>query len=294
VLNLQARALPPVTVHIDTPSHARVYDYFLGGTTNWVVDREFGANVLDQYPLMRRLVLAHRLFLNRVVRHLMRRGIRQFLDVGSGVPAIGATHQVADEYSAVAGRPPRARVVYADNDPVAVAHGELLLDNYGDPSRQVMIEADIRDPVDLWQQAVDTELLDPTQPVGLLLVAILHLKQLDTAGHEMVPDAVTRLRGLLPTGSHVAISHVTDEDIPDEIRVSLDGLKRIYDASGSGDVRWRCRADIEALLGDLRPVDPGWISAIDWRPEATGPSAPAISFPPSSGAVIWAGVGEKV
>lgn len=290
----QPGSLPPVTVHLDAPSVARVFDYYLGGTTNWEVDRAFADQVLDRFPLMRGIALTHRIFLNRVVRYLARRGVKQFLDIGSGVVSTGATHNVADQLAVHERRRPNTRVVYVDNDPIAVAHSELSLDENGDRRRHAVIRADLRDPEDLWLQALSTELLDPNQPVALLLIAVLHLDQPDAAGNEIGPSSVTKLRELLPFGSYVAVSHVTDEGIPDDVRVKIEGLKRIYDAGGSGSVTWRSHADIQSMLGDLRMVEPGWISATEWRPEETGPSAPKVSAAPSSTALIWAGLGQKV
>ena len=303
MLHPQAVPLPPVAVHLDTPSVARVHDYYLGGTTNWAVDRDFGDQVLNRFPLMRRIAIVNRLFLNRVVRHLMNRGVRQFLDVGSGVLTAGATHHVADELAVQQDRRPDAHVVYVDNDPVAVAHAELLLDSEGDPRRQAVVEADLRDPYDLWRRVLDTELLDPDQPVALLLVSVLHLQQLDFSGAEIGAESVARLRDLLPAGSFVAVSHTTDDGVSAEAGDTLAGLKRFYNTSGAASVRWRSRAEIAELLGDLRMLDPGWTWAAAWHPEDTGPTAPRVEFLPgqhvSGGAqrpmdaVIWSGVAEK-
>ncbi|OLF15170.1 SAM-dependent methyltransferase [Actinophytocola xanthii] len=287
----QPGSAPSVTVHLETPSIARVHDYYLGGTANWEVDRAFGDEVLDRFPLMRRIVFAHRLFLNRAVRHMVRQGIRQFLDVGSGVPNAGATHDVADELARETRRPPETRVVYVDNDPVAVAHTELLLDARGDRCRHAVVDADLRDPDALWQLAVETELLEPAEPVGLLLIGLLHLRQPDAEGQECVPAAVAKLRELLPMGSFVAISHVSDDGVPEDVGATLAGLKELLDRSGSGDVHWRSRCGIRSLLGDLRLVDPGWLPATEWRPEETGPSARTTSLPCEE--IIWAGVGRK-
>lgn len=296
--DLQERSLPPVAVHIDTPSVARVYDYYLGGSTNWEVDRQFGDHVLERFPLVRRIVFGHRVFLSRVVRYLLEQGVRQFLDVGSGVPAVGATHQVAKEYfsrDAVADRAHRseARVVYVDNDPIAVAHAELLLDQYGDPRCQMTVEADLREPGDLWQRALDTEIIDQNQPIALLLVGVLHLQQLDAVGNEISVDSVSKLCELLPPGSYVAISHITDEGVPAHVQQTLSGLKHLYDTAGSSKVTWRSRTEIESMTDNLSMVAPGWTSATKWHPEETGPTAPTVSFPPASDSVIWVGVGKK-
>lgn len=285
--------LPPVSVQLETPSVARVYDYYLGGTTNWEVDRSFGDQVLERFPLMRRIAFVHRLFLNRVVCHLLQRGINQFLDVGAGVPSTGASHEVADTWAAHAGKRPSARVVYVDNDPLAVAYGQLYLAENGDRRRHAMIEGDLRAPGDLWEQALDTDLLDRNRPVGLLLIGLLQLEQHDADGNEVGADSVAKLRELMPFGSYAAISHVTDERVPGAVRQTLNGLKRFYETAGGATVRWRTRAEIQSLRGDWRDVEPGWTSAIDWHPEDTGPHAPRIGLPSATRPVIWAGVAKK-
>lgn len=293
MLRSQSGSLPPVTVRIETHSVARVYDYYLGGTTNWEVDRSFGDQVLDRFPLMRRIAFAHRLFLNRVVCHLMQRGVYQFLDVGAGVPSAGATHEVADDWAICVDKRPYARVVYVDNDPVAVAHSQVLLDNEGDRRRHAVIEADLRDPEDLWQQALETDLLDRNRPIALLLIGLLHLQQLDGDGNEVGPASVAKLRELLPFGSYIALSHVSDEGVPADVQHTLAGLKQLYDTVGICEVMWRGRNDIQSMLGNLRMVEPGWTAAGDWHPEDTGPGAPEIALPNVSNAVIWAGVAKK-
>jgi hypothetical protein len=273
---------------------ARVYNYFLGGTTNWEVDRSFGDYVLGQFPLVRRITFAHRLFLHRVVRYLIREhGVCQFLDVGSGVPSAGAAHEVADDWAICERRPPRTRVVYVDNDPVAVAHANLLLDRQGDRHRHAVVNADLRNPDELWRRVLDTELIDRSRPIALLLVGMLHLEQVDMAGNEIGAASVARMRELLPAGSYVAISQVTDEKVPSEIRETLSGLKEVYDDSGSGNVIWRSRAEVQAMLGDCQMLEPGWTAATAWRPEENGPGAPVISFPPLTDTVVWAGVGRR-
>lgn len=289
----QSGLLPPVTVHLETPSVARVYDYYLGGTTNWEVDRSFADQVLDRFPLIRRIAFVHRLFLNRVVCHLMRRGVCQFLDVGAGVANAGATHDVADSWAIGRDKRPYARVVYVDNDPIAVAHSQVLLDSGGDRRRHAVVEADLRDPEELWQQALETGLLDRNRPIGLLLIGFLHLQQLDAHGHEIGPKSVAKLRELLPLGSHIAISHVTDEGVPGGVRHMLEGLKRVYDQYDNGMVHWRSRARIQAMFGEWDLVEPGWTAAGDWHPEDTGPHAPEITLPTSCNGVVWAGVAKK-
>jgi O-methyltransferase involved in polyketide biosynthesis len=285
---------PPKGLDLERPSVARVYDYFLGGTANWAVDREFGDRVLARFPLLRDIAIANRLFLNRVVRHLTKRGIRQFLDIGAGVPTSGNTHQVADEVKRDAGEAPDVRVVYVDNEPVAVAHAEMLLNREGDPGRHAVIEADLREPDALWQQALETDLINPDEPVALLLIAILHVHQPDAEGNDIGPQAVARLRELLPVGSFLAISHSTHEGIPTEHREKLADLKRMYDESSSSNGIWRSHAEIEAMFADFRPVEPGWTWTPLWHPEETGATVRTVTFRTPNESAVWAAVGEKV
>jgi hypothetical protein len=293
VPNENSDPIPPAGVDLDRPSVARVYDYLLGGTANWSIDRRFGDQMTAIAPLAKGMALANRAFLNRAVRYLTRQGVRQFLDIGAGVPTAGNTHQVADELAIEEGRDPNARVVYVDNEPVAVAYGEAILDKEGDDRRHAVIEADLRAPEDLWSKAFDTGLLDMSEPIAMLLIAVLHVQQPDQSGVDVGPDAVAKLRGRLPGGSYLAISHATDDGVPPDLARDLGDIKKLYDTSSSSNVVWRKREDIEALLGDFEVVEPGWAWTSEWRPEESSASAPVITFPAPNHAVIWAGIGKK-
>ncbi|MFD2416366.1 SAM-dependent methyltransferase [Amycolatopsis pigmentata] len=271
---------------MDRPSVARVYDYYLGGTANYEVDREFGEKVLADFPLLKPIARANRLFLHRVVRYLAQRGVSQFVDIGSGVPTMGSTHQVADE----TGR--NTRVVYVDHEPTAVAHSRTLLETSGDPRRHAVLHADLREPDELWRQMADTGLIDLGKPVALLLIAVLHVQQPGPDGTEIGPASVARYRELLPPGSYLAISHITDDGVPVGLADALVGLKRKYDESGS-PVIWRSRAEIGALMGDFAGIAPGMTWTSLWHPEASGPGAPAVRFAAPEESAIWGGVGHK-
>jgi hypothetical protein len=286
--------IPPAGVDITRPSVARVYDYFLDGSANWAIDREFGDRVLTRFPLAKQIAVANRLFLNRVVRHLTRIGVRQFLDVGAGVPTRGNTHEVADEVAIRDGRKPDTRVVYVDNEPIAVAHAEVLLNDAGDLNRHAVIHADLRDPDGLWRQAVDTGLLNLDEPVALLLIAVLHVHQPGEDGvTDIGAESVARFRELLPPGSYLAISHTTDDGVPPELKDQLAELKRMYDATSTSKLKWRTTAEIAALFDGFELLEPGLTWTPEWHPEETGPTATPVMFKTPSHAIIRSGVGRK-
>jgi S-adenosyl methyltransferase len=288
VVDAQSPILAPPRVVLDRPSIARVYDYLLGGTANWAIDRDFVRRALRRFPLLRDVAMANRMFVNRVVRYLARRGVRQFLDIGAGIPAWDNTHQIADEVAR------GCRVVYADHEPVAVAHAEVLLDKEGDPDRHAIINADLRCPDELWREAVATGLIDPAAPVAVLMAAVLHVHQPGPGGDDVGAESVARFRDLVPNGSYLAISHITNEGIPPEFVPKIMDLKHLYDEMCSSDVIWRTRWEIDALLGDFAPVHPGMVWTPQWRPEEARPSAQhPLRFASPNQAVIWAGVGQK-
>ncbi|GAB3439136.1 SAM-dependent methyltransferase [Actinophytocola sediminis] len=283
---------PPAGIDLHRPSIARIYDYYLGGRTNWAADREFADCVLRTFPLLKDIALGNRVFLNRVVRHLDQHGVRQFLDIGAGVPTSGNTHEVADELRHAQRRRPDTRVVYVANEPVTVAHAEIMLDQQGDPNRHAAIAADLRTPDEVWEQALDTELLDPHAPVGLLLIAVLHFRQPGPRG-DVSAESVARFRELLPPGSFIAITHATLDGVPPAITEGFAELKRAFDREISSDLVFRARAEISALLDGWSMLDPGWVWAPQWHPEETGPSVRTITFPSPSHAGLWSGVGRK-
>lgn len=284
---VQDESLPLEGVDLQHPSVARVYDWYLGGNANWAIDREFGKRVVDEFPLIRSVAIANRLYLHRVVRHLVKRGVRQFVDIGSGVPTMGNTHAVADE---VAGD---SRVVYIDNEPVAVAHSKVLLEQVGDPDRHAAINADFRRPDQLWQRVIETGVIDLEEPVALLLIALLHVAQPGSDGTDVSPKAVARYRDLLPWGSYLAISHITDDGVPPELEGGLVNLKRMYDTSASSNVIWRSKQEIRDLFGDFEIIEPGLCWTPEWHPEDSSPNSPSINFVTPNESAIWAGVGRK-
>jgi S-adenosyl methyltransferase len=275
--------LPPFDA-TERPSVARVYDYYLGGTAHRPIDRHFADEVLASFPLVRPVARANRIFLQRAVRHLMRLGVRQFVDVGSGVPTMGSTYAVADEVE-----PGAARVVHADNDPAAVGHAREILARHGDPHRHAVVEADLRDPDELWRRVGATGLLDPTTPVALLLIAVLHLRQL---ADDPVSRLVSRYRELLPGGSYLAISHATKDGLSDRVMARVSGVGRLYGRHGSPAV-WRTRRDIAGLFGDFELVEPGLTWTPLWHPEEAGRDEPAVTFESPDESIVLAGLARK-
>ena len=279
--------LPPPGVDLARPSVARVYDFYLGGTANWAIDREFGKKVMSRFPLIRPIAKANRLFLHRVVRHLTRQGVRQFIDIGSGVPTMGPTHEVADQLA------PNSRVVYVDNEPVAVAHSEMLLEQHGDPTRHAAINADLREPDVLWHQVESTGVIDMNEPVVLLMIAVLHVRQIGPTGDDIGDASLARYRELVPRGSYLAISQLTTDGVSPEMELHLADLKQMYDTSSSSKAMFRDREGIRSLFGDFEMVDPGLTWTPLWHPEEKSPTAPVITFAEPRESAILAGVGRK-
>ena len=239
----------PAEVALGQPSPARIYDYLLGGSHNLAVDRQVAEQVLASMPDGRAQARANRAFLFRAVRHLVAVGIRQFLDLGSGIPTVGNVHEVARRAA------PQTRVVYVDIDPVAVAHARALLS--GDPLTGV-VGADVRDVEGILDSPEVGRLLDLDQPVGLLMVAILHV----------VPDAddptglVRRLRDAVPPGSYLAIGHGTADSRPE----NADRLTQISRRTPT-PMTPRTREQIAAFFDGFTLLDPGLVWAPLWRPD---------------------------
>jgi hypothetical protein len=278
---------PPEGVNLERPTVARVYDYYLGGTTNWAIDREFGDEVLSEFPVLADIAKANRQFLYRMVRQLMRQGVRQFIDLGAGVPTMDHTHAVAEGFD-----PGAAKVVYVDHEPVAVAHSQMLLEENGDPKRHVAINGDIRSPERLWEHIRSLNLIDFDQPVAVLMIAVLHVQQQDELGQDMGEALVARYRDLLSPGSYLTISHLTDDGVPPAFVERMAKLKQMYDTTSS-PVIWRTRQQIRDLFADFEILDPGLTWTPDWHPEETGSMIKGVNFERSSESAIFAGVGRK-
>jgi S-adenosyl methyltransferase len=244
---------------IDTakPHSARMYDYFLGGKDNFAADRQTAQKAMESWPAVRTAVRENRTFLGRTVRYLVAEaGIRQFLDIGTGLPSANNVHEVAQDLA------PSCRVVYVDNDPIVLAHARALLTSAPE-GKTAYIHADFRDPEKILRDPAVRDTLDFTKPVALMLVAILHF----------VPDeadprrTIATLLDALPSGSYVVASHVTDEHDPD----MLAGAGRAYQERGLiGQIR-TSEEFADLVFTGLEMVDPGVVMVSEWRPQGAGP-----------------------
>ncbi|NIH86395.1 SAM-dependent methyltransferase [Amycolatopsis granulosa] len=252
-------AVRAVADSLDRPSAARVYDYFLGGTNHYAIDREFAQKIQRTLPLIGEYMKTSRQFLGRAVRESVRLGVRQFVDIGSGLPTAGNVHDVADET-----RPQRdTRVVYVDNEPVALAHSQLLLADNADPARHAAIAADFLQTPDLWARVLDTGLIDARQPVALVINAVLHfVKDADD------PDSrVACLRERLAPGSLLVLSQMTNENPRgDEERQALADLVGYYETT-TNPGQLRTVAEFARFFGDWELLEPGLVYAPAWHPD---------------------------
>ncbi|GAA4430779.1 SAM-dependent methyltransferase [Actinokineospora soli] len=263
----------PPSVDISVPSMARTYDYLLGGAHNFAVDRQLAAHVEQVMPDARSAARVSRAFLGRVVNFMVGQGIRQFLDIGSGIPTVSNVHEVAQAAA------PECRVVYVDKDPIAVAHSELLL---ADNDRAAIVHGDMRDPDAILGHPETARLLDLDQPVGLLLLMMLHWLPDDADPWALM----ARYRAALAPGSLLAITHVT-ADHQDERLDEVTGL--IKESRSADQLTERSHDQIRALFGDWDPVEPGLVGCSAWRPAGPGDVADAAEM----NMVIHGGVARK-
>jgi hypothetical protein len=261
----------PRTVALGTSvAHiARVYDYWLGGKDNFAVDRVAAEQVIAAYPGIVRSARGNRAFLARAVRYLVREGgVRQFLDIGTGLPAANNVHEVAQ------GLVPQCRVVYVDNDPIVLAHARALLAS-GPDGATAYIDADLRDPDQILASAA--RLLDFSHPVAVMLVAILqHLSDADDPY-----GIVTRLMETVPAGSYLALSHPARDLQAEAMAKIADSMNELV----AEKVTFRSQAEVLRFLDGLELVEPGVVPAPQWRPESDIEAA--------SPTVMWAAVGRK-
>lgn len=240
----------PADVNLDNPSTARIWDYFLGGSHNFAADRSFAETILELVPVMVQVAHEHRAFLRRAVAWCGHAGIRQFLDLGSGIPTVGNVHEVAQAVD------PSCRVAYVDLDPVAVAHSRAILSS--NPNTGI-VAGDLRDPEAVLTDPVTRGLIDFTEPVAILLVSVLHF--LDDA--QRPADLVAAYARAMVPGSYLVISHAgVDREFTQREREALV----VYGESPS-PIYPRTSAEVAGLFGDLTLVEPGVVPVTRWRPD---------------------------
>jgi hypothetical protein len=243
----------PPKIDTSVPHSARVWNYWLGGKDHYPVDRELGARVAEMYPDIVPLARNARYFLTRAVRYLAgEAGIRQFLDIGTGLPTASNTHQVAQSVA------PESRVVYVDNDPLVLAHARALLTSSPQGACDY-IDADLRDPGKILAEAART--LDFTEPVAITLIAILH----HITDYDEARSIVKRLADAVPSGSYLVISHSTNVIYGAE----SDQAVARWNQFGRPPLTLRSLEQIAGFFDGLELLDPGLVSTPRWRPDAT-------------------------
>jgi O-methyltransferase involved in polyketide biosynthesis len=267
----------PVGVDTTTPSVARIYDYLLGGNDNYQVDRETAEKIIAVAPAAPALAKQNRAFLDRAIRFLSEIGIRQFIDIGSGLPTVANVHEVAQRAA------PDARVVYVDDDPVVLNHSrELLATN----DQAVVIGADMRRPDDILDHPALSGIIDLSQPVAVLFVAVLHCLTDD----DQPTGIVSRFRDRIAPGSHIVISHITAQD---HIEAAKQGARVYTDAGANAQMTLRDRDQIRNFFNGFDLVEPGLVPLHEWRPDMPSPTVAAQRSPEPLPTWVLCGVGRK-
>lgn len=258
---------------IDTsvPNLARVYDFLLGGAHNFAADRQFAQLAIQRVPNVADVARLNRSFLRRAVLLMIDNGIRQFLDIGSGIPTVGNVHEIAQRAE------PSCRVVYVDKEPIAVEHSRILLRGN---DQAVIVHADLRDPDDLLNRPEIKQQLDLDQPIGLLTLLVWHF----------VPDAedpnglMARYHAALAPGSYLALSHITRDGASRAMNQAMDEASQ----SASDEFFPRDRERVAELFSRFELLAPGVVGCAAWRPGGPGD----FSDEPGSNTAVYAGVGR--
>ncbi|WP_216215369.1 SAM-dependent methyltransferase [Amycolatopsis aidingensis] len=262
----------PAGIDITVPSVARVYDFLLGGAHNFESDRALAGKIEQSMPGVRDVVRLNRSFLRRAVLFMIESGVRQFLDIGSGIPTVGNVHEIAQQAD------PECRVVYVDKEPVAVRHSTALL--AGD-DRAVAIQADVCSPREVLGDPAVLSMLDFDRPVGLLNLLLWHF----------IPDEadpqglLAAYRNALAPGSFLAITHTTYDSEPDELQEAVHEVRQ----RSRQQAFPRSYREITALFDGYQLVEPGVVGCAAWRPGGPGD----ISEDPAANVRLYAGVGRK-
>jgi hypothetical protein len=262
----------PPSIDTSVAHPARRYNYWLGGKDHFQADRDSGDAIARMFPTIRVAALENRAFLRRAVSYLVAEaGIRQFLDIGTGIPTANNTHEVAQALA------PESRVVYVDNDPIVLVHARALLTSSPEGATDY-IDADLRQPDKILGDPALTQTLDLSKPVALTLIAVMHfvLDQDDPYG------AVGTLVDALPSGSYVAITNTTTDFMPPQIAADAitASTTRRY-----GDIRFRSKDEVAQFFTGLELVEPGIVCITEWRAEGEPQPRPGIADVSTYGAV---------
>jgi SAM-dependent methyltransferase len=234
------------------PNVARMYDYMLGGKENYASDRAAVEKLIELEPAVPRFARLNRDFLGRAVRFVASQGVRQFLDVGAGLPTQDSVHEVARAVN------PDVRTVYVDNDPVVLAHARALL---GDSEQVAVVPGDVRDAAGILGNPEVTRLLDVSRPIGVLLVAVMHFVR-DSEDPERV---VAAFRDALAPGSYLILSHGTAHGAPPDVVAASRAARQVYD-NATAQIAYREPAEVSPLLDGFSLVEPGLVHISQWRP----------------------------
>jgi hypothetical protein len=246
-------------IDLERPNAARVYDYMIGGKLNYAVDRMFADQVLSVLPNARHMAVVNRAWLRRAARFGAEQGIRQFLDIGSGMPTVGHVHEVVQKID------PASQVVYVDNEPIAVAHSEIVLE---DNDNAAMVQADAEYVDDVLEHPTTEAMLDFDQPVMIIMAAFVHF----------IPDSrdpaglITQYFDAFPAGSYLALSSGTWEGQGEESQRSV----ALYEKSGT-PLTLRSPDEMRALVKGFEILPPGVVFTPEWRPDEPLEDPPALS-----------------
>ncbi|HSZ44713.1 MAG TPA: SAM-dependent methyltransferase [Streptosporangiaceae bacterium] len=264
-----AEKADPRTFDSSVAHIARVYNYWLGGKDNYAADRAAGDRTIAEFPGIVTSARANRAFLRRAVRFLVTEaGVRQFLDIGTGIPTSGNTHEVAQSLA------PQSRIVYVDNDPVVLAHARALLTSTPEGATDYL-DANLKDPAPILARAVQT--LDFSRPVAIMLFAVLQLLKEDDDPYQVVAD----LLAAVPSGSYLALSHPTSDVQQDQVTAMVTQLNHLV----AEKVTTRDRDQVARFFTGLELAEPGLVNVSQWRPDADTPT--------DGPAALWVGVARK-
>lgn len=270
----------PAARDIDTsrPHSARMYDYYLGGKDHFDVDKEAAEKVVAAFPPILVCARENRAFMHRATRVLAREyGIRQWLDIGTGIPTEPNLHQVAQSLV------PEAKVVYADHDPLVLKYAETLMRSTRE-GRTAYVQADFKEPDSILNAPELEQVLDLSKPVALSLNALLHF----ITDEDQPYAIVDRLLGALPSGSALALTHCT----PDFDAAGWEKITQIYEQGGT-HFRVRNKEEVTRFFDGLELVEPGIEVAHRWHPEFSDPATEKDEEPTDAEVSLWAGVGIK-